>query len=121
MYTFANLKRSKICFLLSIPSFEQKFGHSTLQFFKSHIICFLDANSHFQTRLRQDLRTQVPSDWEINIRCAGSKDAVDPSLCAWKGGSMMVKTGAYSSYSLSKKIYQEYGPDACKRKFHWYT
>eukprot|EP00466_Bigelowiella_natans_P012801 jgi/Bigna1/46738/estExt_Genewise1.C_60276 len=74
---------------------------------------------NFQKRLRQDLRAQVPSDWEINIRSAGS--GVDPSLCAWKGGSMMVKSGAYSNYSLSKKTYEEYGPDACKRKFYWYA
>mmetsp|Transcript_27342 Transcript_27342/g.48346 ORF Transcript_27342/g.48346 Transcript_27342/m.48346 type:complete len:300 (-) Transcript_27342:172-1071(-) len=73
---------------------------------------------NFVQRLKQELRSYVPSQYNLGIRSDPNEDA---SLIAWKGGSAMVECGAYDNYCLSKAEYQEYGTDACKRKFFFYT
>jgi len=74
---------------------------------------------NFQQRLEKELRCLAPTNYKINYH-AYTKDQ-DPINFAWKGGSRMVSSGAYDHYSLSKATYQEYGSDACKRKFYWYS
>jgi len=65
----------------------------------------------------------VDNESKANSRKKGLLDVAedDPALFPWKGGSAMVSNGAYAKYCLSKKVYDEYGPDACQRKFHWYV
>uniref|UniRef100_A0A7S0DQY0 Actin-related protein 6 n=1 Tax=Amorphochlora amoebiformis TaxID=1561963 RepID=A0A7S0DQY0_9EUKA len=74
---------------------------------------------NFRERLEQDLRALTPSKYDIKIVFPDAEK--DPSLVPWKGGSKMVACGVYEHYKVTKKTFEEYGTDACKRKFYFYT
>eukprot|EP00468_Gymnochlora_sp_CCMP2014_P002311 CAMPEP_0167755488 /NCGR_PEP_ID=MMETSP0110_2-20121227/8854_1 /TAXON_ID=629695 /ORGANISM="Gymnochlora sp., Strain CCMP2014" /LENGTH=293 /DNA_ID=CAMNT_0007641485 /DNA_START=288 /DNA_END=1169 /DNA_ORIENTATION=+ len=75
---------------------------------------------NFLERLRTDVRSLIPTRFKLNIR-GGNESKIDPKLSAWMGGSEIVTSGAYEHYKITKKVYAEYGSEACKRKFYWYT
>jgi len=67
---------------------------------------------NFEERLRRELRQLVPSEYEIGIT-----SAAQPTLSAWRGGSIFASSDEYASQVVTKKEYREEGHALCRRRF----
>lgn len=74
----------------------------------------------FVERLRRDLRTRVPNDFDLNVNTISG---IDSALCAWRGGSKWASSDCHDKshvpdfkHSLiTKEQYEELGHGAMER------
>ncbi|EOD13905.1 hypothetical protein EMIHUDRAFT_243656 [Emiliania huxleyi CCMP1516] len=67
---------------------------------------------NFEERLQRELRALVPSDLPIGFTAAS-----DPTLAAWRGGSIFAAAAEYDSAVVTKEQYREEGHALCRRRF----
>ncbi len=68
--------------------------------------------ANFEKRLRAELRSLVPSDYTIELTAAS-----DPTLAAWRGGSIFAASDEFDSAVVTKEQYREEGHSLCRRRF----
>lgn len=61
----------------------------------------------------QDVRSLISDEYSLNI----DSNISDPSTFAWQGGKELANSQDFSDLIVSKKIYEEVGHNACKKKF----
>lgn len=67
---------------------------------------------NLQKRLERELRETVPSDMSLQVT-----QAQDPSLAAWRGGSILAGGDMYAAHTVTRKEYNEHGHSLCRRRF----
>jgi len=67
---------------------------------------------NFEARLRRELRSLVSSDYTVEMTSAS-----DPTLAAWRGGSLFAASDDYDSAVVTKEQYREEGHALCRRRF----
>mmetsp|Transcript_4605 Transcript_4605/g.15098 ORF Transcript_4605/g.15098 Transcript_4605/m.15098 type:complete len:438 (+) Transcript_4605:72-1385(+) len=67
---------------------------------------------NYEARLRRELRQLVPADFRIEVTAAS-----DPTLAAWRGGSLFAASDDYDSAVVTKEQYREEGHALCRRRF----
>ena len=66
----------------------------------------------FKERFQRELRSRAPDHLHVNVSIPE-----DPSLCAWKGGSIVASAQTFSRECVTKTEYEEYGSSICERRF----
>jgi len=66
----------------------------------------------FKERLEKELRAKAPVDCDLNI-----STPEDPIAASWKGGAILAETSTFDNWVVTKKEYNEFGDEICRRRF----
>ena len=67
----------------------------------------------FRDRVEKDVRKLISDDYELNVEC-DAKKYVD---YAWHGGKLLANNTDFNDLVVTKKSYDEFGHNLCKKKF----
>jgi len=67
----------------------------------------------FRERVYQDVRSLISDDYELNVECDNQKFIE----FAWHGGKLLANCPEFNDLVVSKKSYDEFGHNFCKKKF----
>lgn len=67
----------------------------------------------FHERIYKDVRSLISDDYELNVVCDSQK-YID---YAWQGGKLLAESTEFDELVVTKKSYDEFGHNLCKKKF----
>ena len=66
----------------------------------------------FRDRVYRDIRALAPSEYDVNVFCPR-----DPITWAWHGGTTLCKSRQFEHLKVTRREFQEYGLEVCRRRF----
>ncbi|CAN0089208.1 unnamed protein product [Laminaria digitata] len=67
---------------------------------------------NLRERVYRDLRASAPTHCEVNVILPE-----EPTLHAWRGGSLFGASPEFGSFAVSKQEYEEFGHTICKIRY----
>lgn len=69
----------------------------------------------FRERVYQDVRSLIADDYELNINASTEEN---PSELAWQGGKLLANSNdEFNDLVVTRKAYDEFGHNLCRKKF----